>query len=121
VSVPVTHPRGPAAAPRKGARRPSEVPDYVLEELAAGGVSRNHMEQMALDQGRLLETVLPSHARRADELRGLNFLGRLRAGAVVAWDALGEDLFDVAGTWPSDTARGWAAFAVPLASGDTGH
>ena len=38
----------------------------------------------------------------------------MRAAASIAWERLGEDLFAAAAAWESDTARGWAAFAVPL-------
>lgn len=102
---------------RRGARRPADVPPEILLLLEAGGESVNHMEQMAIDSGSLLAAVMPSAAERADELRCRRFLDRLRAGARIAWDLHGEDVFDVASEWESDTARGWAAFAVPFASG----
>jgi 3-methyladenine DNA glycosylase AlkC len=75
------------------------------------------MEQMAMDGGSLLTRVLPQAAARAGELRLPRFLDRLRAGGKVVWDVLGEDVFDLAQTWESDTARGWAAFAVAHAEG----
>lgn len=112
-----TLPRPDGALVHRGARRPSDVPADVLRRLAQGAPSANHMEQMAFDHGDLLSVVLPEAADRADELRTPAFLARLRAGAIVAWDLLGEDLFEAARSWPSDTARGWAAFAVPFAGG----
>jgi 3-methyladenine DNA glycosylase AlkC len=79
--------------------------------------SSNHVEQMAMDMSALAAQMLPSVAERSHELRGPRFLDRLRAGAQLAWDAYGEDVFYEALTWESDTARGWAAFAVPFARG----
>lgn len=108
-------------AARRGARRPTDVPADLLLALAAGRPSVNHMEQMAMDAGALLATLEPSAAARADELRGPRFLDRLRAGADVVWDLHGEKLFDMAQNWESDTARGWAAFAVPRAPGGLEH
>ena len=102
---------------RRGARRPSEVPAAVLAALAGGLPSVNHMEQMAMDAGALLKLVAPEVAHRADELRVPRFLDRMRAGAAAVWDLYGEDLFEVSRGWESDTARGWAAFAVPRTGG----
>jgi 3-methyladenine DNA glycosylase AlkC len=75
----------------------------------------NHIEQMAMDAGALLEHMFPEAASRADELRIDRFLDRMRAGAAVVWELHGESVFELAQTWRSDTARGWAAFAIPLA------
>ncbi len=72
------------------------------------------MEQMAIDFGRLLQRVVPSASHRAHELTSPRFISRMRAGAIIVWDEYGERLFDQAQAWSSDTARGWAAFAVPL-------
>jgi 3-methyladenine DNA glycosylase AlkC len=104
-------------AARRGARRPTDVPPEVLAGLVAGRPSVNHMEQIAMDAGALLARVIPEAAARADELRVPRFLDRMRAGARIAWDAYGENLFEVAAGWESDTARGWAAFAVPYVDG----
>lgn len=104
-----------ALASRRGARRPADVPREVLRYLEAGGQSVNHMEQMALDFRRLLVAVLPEAADRAAEVGVPRFLDRMRAGARIAHDVHGSRLHEVARTWSSDTARGWAAFAVPLA------
>lgn len=97
------------------------MPECVLRELEAGGTSVNHMEQMAFDSGALLALLVPEAGARADELRVPRFLDRLRAGAEAVWDVYGEDLFDVSTGWESDTARGWAAFAVPRTAGGPGR
>lgn len=99
---------------RRGARRPSDVPVSVLAALESGAPSVNHMEQMAFDFGRLLAVVAPEAAIRAGEFRSPNFLARMRAGAIVLWEHFGAEVFDLCFDWTSDTARGWAAFAVPL-------
>lgn len=116
-TVQVTGTAPEAFAARRGARRPADVPPAVLRALEAGRPSVNHMEQMALDAGALLAAVLPEAASHAERLRVPRFLDRMRAGADVAWEVFGEAVFDVAAAWESDTARGWAAFAVPRAHG----
>ena len=104
--------------PRTGARRPTDVPPNVICALERGEPSVNHMEQIAMDAGNLLQFLFPGTQQRSTELRVPRFLDRMRAGAQVVWDLYGEKLFDVASGWRSDTARGWAAFAVPYADRD---
>jgi 3-methyladenine DNA glycosylase AlkC len=72
------------------------------------------MEQIALDQGQLLVNLFPEVQHRAAELRVPRFLDRMKAGARVLWDLYGAELFTACPKWESDTARGWAAFAVSL-------
>lgn len=108
-----------SAPPRRtGARRPTDVPAEVLAGLAAGLPSVNHMEQMALDMSLLLSTLFPEVSHRGDELRSPRFLERMRAGGVILFETFGDRVFELSQQWESDTARGWAAFAVPLSSGD---
>jgi 3-methyladenine DNA glycosylase AlkC len=103
---------------RRGARTPTDVPSTVLRQLEAGGVeSANHMEQIAVDMGNLLASIFPGLADRSEELRRPRFLDRMRAGSRIVWEAFGERLFDEAPHWKSDTARGWAAFAVGVPVG----
>lgn len=76
--------------------------------------SANHIEQMAMDQGALLAWMYPELAREGGRLRVPRFLDRMRAGAALSLERFDDDLVSVAATWPSDTARGWAAFAVGM-------
>lgn len=105
-----------ARAPRRGARHPSLVPPDVLVELEAGAESVNHMEQIALDMGNLLASLFPALAHRAEDLRNLGLVARMRAGGRVLYEELGLDrTLQTMST--SDTARGWAAMAVGHAPG----
>lgn len=100
---------------RRGARRPEAVPRDVLDELERGRISSvNHMEQMAMDQARLLKNVFPELSRRAAELRKDRFLDRMRAGARLLWETFGDGMFDLTKEHRSDTVRGWGAFGVGL-------
>lgn len=107
--MPAPDPDGPV---RRGARSPDLVPEDVLSALAAGAPSVNHMEQMALDMGALLETAFPELSGQAERLRVTSFLSRLRAGGDVLRERWGEDAAAVAADHASDTVRGWAAFAA---------
>jgi 3-methyladenine DNA glycosylase AlkC len=71
-----------------------------------------------MDAGTLLITMFASCEHRAHELRAPRFLDRMRAGSRVIWDLHGMDVFELSQGWESDTARGWAAFAVAFAAGD---
>ena len=109
-----------AFAARRGARQPSLVPADVLVRLAAGAPSVNHMEEIALDMGRLLATQFPALAGEASRLREARFLDRMKAGAAVLVEHLGAEAPTVAQLSPSDTVRGWGAFATALVTHDVG-
>jgi 3-methyladenine DNA glycosylase AlkC len=80
---------------------------------------------MCIDQGLLLEQLLPDLAHRADELRVGGFITKMRTGGSILFDRFGTAVFDAAPmhsslrlppprAWGSDIVRGWAAFAVGL-------
>ena len=99
---------------RRGARTIAEVPREIIALLETGlEESANHIEQMALSMPTLLRSVLSEIGTAQQAGRG-GFLTRMRAAARLAYEHLGDDLFQAALGWPSDTARGWAAFAVTL-------
>lgn len=101
---------------RIGARRPADVPSEVRALLEAGAEqTSNLMEQIALDQGVLLGSVLPSAIRHADELRVPKLTERMWAGGRVLLESQGIEGIHLARTWDSDTARSWGAMAVGLA------
>jgi 3-methyladenine DNA glycosylase AlkC len=106
-----------AGMKRVGARRPELVPLAVLAELEVGGESANHMEQIAMDMGNLLEWQFPRLAWRAGELRDIGLVARMRRGGQILNNELGLDGIADACTWRSDTARGWAAMAIGHADG----
>jgi 3-methyladenine DNA glycosylase AlkC len=70
------------------------------------------MEQIAMDMGILLAAQFPAAAARADEVRDVGLVARMRAGGRIVYDELGPDAARLGPTWSSDTARGWAAMAV---------
>ena len=110
-----------AFATRRGARQPGLVPTHVLARLAAGAPSVNHMEQMALDMDRLLASQYPELAGHAPRLDQARFLDRMRAGAAVLFQQLGDEAPEAARTSPSDTVRGWGAFSTALVTHDVGR
>lgn len=107
--------------PRVGARRPDLVPAGVLDLLAQGGSSANHMEQIALDMGALLCNAFPDLSEHAGRLREGGLVRKMRVGGEVLYEAYGQDAWSRALAHESDTVRGWGAMAVaawdPLATG----
>jgi len=95
-----------------GARRPDLVPPDVCALLEEGGVSVNHMEQMAFDMGILLGTAFPDLADRAPRLRENGLVSKMRTGGEVLFEAYGREAWTLAATHQSDTVRGWAVMAV---------
>lgn len=82
--------------------------------MACGAPSVNHMEQIALDMGALLSWWDPRLAVHADRLRVDSFLGRMRNGGQVLFDAYGTRADALAHASASDTVRGWGAFSLVL-------
>jgi 3-methyladenine DNA glycosylase AlkC len=97
---------------RRGARHPSLVPTDIRTELERGVESANHMEQIAMDMGNLLAFQFPEMAVRADEVRNVGLVTRMRAGGRVLYEELGVDGALKGTSWSSDTARGWAAMVI---------
>jgi 3-methyladenine DNA glycosylase AlkC len=102
---------------RRGARRPALVPSDVLAALESGQESANHMEQIAMDMGNLLASQFPPLIRRANELRDIGLVARMRTGGRILYEELGLSAARTGVAWTSDTARGWAAMAIGYASG----
>lgn len=104
---------GPATmAERKGARRPDLVPAEVRELLAGGGVSVNHMEQIAFDMGALLCHAFPNLSEQADRLRCGGLVGKMRTGGEVLHESYGHAAWSLASSHASDTVRGWGVMAL---------
>jgi 3-methyladenine DNA glycosylase AlkC len=77
------------------------------------------MEQIALDMGTVLSRAFPALRPRADEVRNIGLVARMRAGGRVLYEELGLEVVEQAQHWPSDTTRGWAAMSVGQAPGLT--
>ena len=101
-----------APAIRVGARKPSLVPREVRALLERGGASVNHMEQMAIDMGVLLENAFPALAKEADRLRAGGLVTKMRTGGALLFEAFGERAWAVSLGHESDSVRGWGAMAV---------
>lgn len=97
---------------RVGARRPDLVPPEVRELLEDGGVSVNHMEQMAFDMGALLSNAFPDLRNQAPRLQENGLVSKMRTGGEVLFEAYGRDAWSLASGHPSDTVRGWGAMAL---------
>jgi len=98
----------------RGARSYATVDPERIRLLETGETcSATHVEQMALDMGRLLASWDPNLSAHAEIPRGIGFLDRMRAGGRVLLEA-GGDTQERAAVSPSDTVRGWAAFAIGL-------
>jgi 3-methyladenine DNA glycosylase AlkC len=97
---------------RRGARHPSLVPREVLWQLERGAESANHMEQIALDMGRLLTLAFPELASSALSFQSRGLVDRMRTGGRILWEKAGPEGFLAAAAHSSDTVRGWAAMAV---------
>lgn len=78
------------------------------------------MEEMALDMGMLMATQFPALAGESPRLEAVRFLDRMRAGAAVLVEHFGAEAPGVARASPSDTVRGWGAFATALVTQDVG-
>lgn len=97
---------------RVGARAPGLVPAEIRIRLEHGEPSANHMEQIAIDMGALLETAFPSLAGEADRLRSGGLVTKMRTGGRLLFEALGEEAWTVARASESDSVRGWGAMAI---------
>jgi 3-methyladenine DNA glycosylase AlkC len=103
------------AIERKGARRPTEVPDEVLRALERGEESANHMEQIALDMSVLMRTQFPTCGDDARSLEGEGLVSRMRIGGEILFRHYGLEVAEEGRSWQSDTCRGWAAMAIGAA------
>jgi hypothetical protein len=92
---------------RRGATRPSLVPEPVLRHLEEGNLETvNLMEQIALDMPSHFRNLFPTLTYRAEELSHEQLVARMRVGGQVLLDEFRPGLFDTAPHWVSDTARG---------------
>lgn len=99
---------------RRGATSPSRVSATIRDALERGLPSVNHMEQMAIDMVALFENSLPGLPISSSALQMLTspkFITRLRGGGQAILDSGNPELLKVASVHPSDSVRGWAAFA----------
>lgn len=104
------------SGPRRGARRLVDVDPALLSRLEAGCPAATHIEQMAIRMDRLLDHAFPEAANHpsARTLGDLGFVHRMRAVGRVLAETYGTDAIELTRASPSDTVRGWGAFATAL-------
>lgn len=103
-----------AEAPRKGARSRAEIPAHVLDGLNDGRLQTATLSEcLAVDFARLMAAALPQvPAEPLAAASGEGVTRRMALAARLAVEALGEAAVPRLAAHPSDTVRGWAAFAV---------
>ncbi len=98
--------------PRKGARTVASVDPDILAQLEAGAIeTANLTEGLAINMGRLLSAVTPSVLATELDL-SLGVVQRMAQAGALFRAHLSVSEFDVIAAHPSDTVRGWAAFAI---------
>lgn len=95
---------------RVGATTVAAVPPHVLEALEAGTLETATLaEGLAIDFDRLMAAMAPELAARDSVGEGGIVQRMARAGALLR--EAGSAILDAFARHPSDTVRGWAAFA----------
>jgi 3-methyladenine DNA glycosylase AlkC len=98
--------------------RPADVAISRRLELETGSCeSKNFMEQIAIDQSKLLVSVIPEASAFGHRLRSSKLTDRMKAGGDAVLESLTLSGLSAATSWTSDTARSWAAMAVGQAPG----
>jgi len=106
---------------RKGARRMTDVPADVLADLNAGRAeTRTLVEMYAVDMAGLLDRIVPGlgpalNAEGGADGRskgGTGITRRMAAAGRLLLDARGPAIIATLATHPSDTVRGWGAYAL---------
>ncbi len=99
-------------APRKGARTVATVDPDILQQLEAGTLeTANLTEGLAIRMDRLLAVVTPDIPAGALDMT-LGVVQRMAQVGGLLRQHLPIDVLAGLSTHPSDTVRGWAAFAV---------
>jgi 3-methyladenine DNA glycosylase AlkC len=103
---------------RIGARSRAVVDGDVLRDLERGRLSTaTHVEHMSIDQATLWSNAFPYLRSANREFDGQRFIGKLRIGGRLLYEALGDAAWSVILTEP-DTVLAWRAFAVAAAARD---
>ena len=111
----------PQPAGRTGATRMADVPPELVAQLNAGVIeARTLTESLVVDFGVLLHAVAPdlppaAHAEMAEASvpeRRLGILLRMKMAGRFLAQAYGSAVLTRLAAHPSDTVRGWSAFAA---------
>ena len=111
-------------APRKGARRRSDIPPEILTRLNRGEIeSVTLAEALAIDFAALLHAFAPRMPKSAlDEMRAASHLGitlRMALAGRLLLEHFGPTAYGLLATHRSDTLRGWAAYLLAAMGGLT--
>lgn len=101
-------------AKRKGATRRCDIPKAVLAKLNAGKLETATLaEGLAVDFQKLLAQAAPRAASEAHRVAAdVAFTRRMHVAGTVLFEVHGREAFEHFRTHPSDTVRGWSAFAL---------
>lgn len=110
-------PESNTKSPRKGARSRADIPPETLVELNAGRIEAATLaECLAVEQATLMRAVLPGFPSEAvaelDALAAAGITRRMAAAAAILLANSDESVLERLRTHPSDTVRGWSAFAI---------
>ncbi len=98
--------------PRKGARTIASVDPDILVKLEAGSIeTANLTEGLAINMQRLLHAVAPSVPASELDL-SLGIVQRMAQAGALLRVHLGTTELNSIASHPSDTVRGWVAFAI---------
>jgi len=102
---------------RKGARRRSEIPGEILDQLNAGITeSRTLVEGLAVNFALLLRAAAPelgaADLARIESVAALGITRRMTAVGELLLTSVGIDGFQRFAAHRSDTVRGWAAYLI---------
>jgi 3-methyladenine DNA glycosylase AlkC len=101
---------------RRGARRLIDVDPQLLRQLEAGQVSTlTHVEHMAIDQSALWAITFPSLVTELERFTAESFIGRLRLGGRMLFEAHGPGAWTAVQSAEPDTVRAWRVFAIAAA------
>lgn len=109
-------PRAPSAAGTRG-RRPGAIPARVRAELEAGTrAAADLIEILAVDFVALMRSAVPQAApvaaRSLEDAAAAGITTRMAVAGEILRDAVDDDGLRALARHPSDTVRGWVAYAL---------
>lgn len=101
---------------RRGARSRAEIPKNILADLNQGRIEAKTLaEVLAIDFRALMISAIPKAKEHVDRLSPeLGIVARMSEGGKIVVDLFGEKGIDICLEHPSDTVRGWGAFAIGM-------
>jgi len=98
---------------RKTYSRRADIPREILDQLNRGILETGTLaEGLAVDMAVLLEAIAPTITARYSFDPQIGFVGRMARAGEILWLGFGESRLKEWVAHPSDTVRGWAAYAI---------